>query len=259
MRTLLSCCVLFAIALLLIHAPAIAQVPGAASDQITRAMNTLERFAYGNFERNTGGNIPLMPMQKPQTVGERFLNRSWNKTSFLLYNASDFSEAYQAKYDLLDREMVVYFPTGLKVIRTENIKSFIWVDSVSARSGLFVNGREFTDAEDQVPFVGFFQVLSEGQLTLLKKTEASVQENNYNVALNVGRRDNQIRHKVAYFYALPDGTLHSLPKRREKLRQIFTGHEEEMERFIRLNQVNPEKEHHLEVLFGHYNALGQEP
>ena len=43
-----------------------------------------------------------------------------------------------------------------------------------------------------MPFVGFFQILSDGKLPLMKSTKITVKKADYNAALNVGSPDDKI-------------------------------------------------------------------
>jgi ATP:corrinoid adenosyltransferase len=97
--------------------------------------------------------------------------------------------------------------------------------------------------------------LVEGEVSLLKKTDAEIHSHNYNVALSVGRKDNEINQKVQYYYLRDDKVVHLLPRAKDKFKLIFKGHQEEIAHFMKLNDVKLEKEHHLEALFEHYNSL----
>ncbi len=221
--------------------------------QVIRATNVLENFQQ--YSMNPTSMMQLMPMDKPRTVGDSYLNSTWNRTAFMLYGSDNLVEGYMTKYDLAANELDIFNPMGIKTIKSDNIKSFVWVDSLTGQSSYFVNGMDYLN-EEGVPIVGVLQVVSDGSFPLFKKTEATVLESNYNMTLNVGRRDNEISKKEVFYY-LEGKTLHKIPGNIKKVAKLFGDKTPEMEAFIKLNNLKADREHHLLALFDHYAGLSK--
>lgn len=219
---------------------------------IIRATNTIETLSQRDIFANPGNMLPAMPMEKPVVLGDIYLNKNWNKVAVTLYSSEVLLEGYIAKYDLFNDDLDIFFPTGLRTIKGDRIKNFVWKDSVSGQVSHFINGKEFNNEENK--FDGFFQVVTDGRASLLKQTKATVLYSNYNEVLQIGRRDHEIKHNTENYYYL-DGQLKQVPKNEKNLLLVFGEHAPEMKKFIRSNELSFAKDHHLMAIFIHFNSL----
>ncbi len=218
---------------------------------VIRATNTIERLTYGLGVTNLpGSNMQLMPMNKPQTTGDNYMNKNWNRTSFIMYGAQEPSEGYLTRYDLLGEELDVYVDNGVKVVKAKDLKSFAWVDSLSHYPAFFINAKDFK-TEDGVYLKGFLEVITEGSIPLFRHVEAKILEANYNMTLNVGRRDNEIiQHRTLYY--MKDNVLYKLPLRMKKILEVFGEHESQMRGYVRKKALRADVQNDIISLFQHY-------
>jgi len=219
---------------------------------VIRAMNTIETLSTRNISSSPGSFMPGMPMSKPDVVGDPYLNKTWNSIAIAMYNSDNLLEGYVSKLDLLNDELDIYFPSGLRTIKGDRIKSFVWSDSISGKISHFVNGREFS--RDDLKFEGFYEVVVEGNISLLKRTMAVIHYSDYNEVLQIGRRDHLIKHYLTNYYFI-DGTLNEIPKTVKKLLPIFGDQDNAMKNFIKENGLSLDQPHHLEAIFIHFNKL----
>ena len=108
-----------------------------------------------------------------------------------------------------------------------------------------------------MPYLGFFQILAEGELTLLKKTDVILKEADRSSHHNAGNIDNKLLKRPELFYATDDRAL-KLPGK-GKLTNIFETRREEMKKFIKTNEIDFDKDNHLIALFDYYNLLIRKP
>lgn len=99
-----------------------------------------------------------------------------------------------------------------------------------------------------------FEVLSDGNIPLFKKTFIYVKKTNYVVQFDVGSKDDVIQKLENYFYANGELAI-KIPSGKKKIIQLFKGKEEEMKEFIQSNALDLSKEHHLKAAFEKYNLL----
>lgn len=166
-----------------------------ALQKTIRATNISELFTKRpNF---IGGNQVFgIPPEPKRLEGNFYLDPKWSKASILLYRDFEVLEGYFARYNIstntfelrMDEEDMV---TTLPGLRVQNI---VWVDENANVPRYFVNGMEFKD--DGVPISGFFEVLVDGQMPLVRRTVASIRASNYNEALMVGERNDQIKKEI---------------------------------------------------------------
>lgn len=210
---------------------------------------TLERLS--NPDQLTMGTVQTLPMAPPDVIGTDLLNKNFNRSTFLL-NDSSVLEALPARYYIMRNEFDIKTAQGLRTLKGDRVKSFVWIDSATKRPQVFVNMKSYLNQND-VPGTGFMQILCEGKLTLLKQTEVVFKEANYHVALNVGTVDHQFLTKTNFYYLIGN-TFQPVPSRRKVL-SVFPDHQAEIQRFVKINQLNLNDEYHLIALFDYYNSL----
>ena len=170
----------------------------------------------------------------------------------MLYEKEKLIEGFPMRYDIHLDELEFKGKSGIKVLAGSKVKSFVWADSITRTHAYFINGKSFRN-EDDVPFAGFFEVLEEGSVPLLKKTYISVRKADYNVAMNVGSRDDKILKKNKY-YVLKENRLVELPASRKKFVNIFNNNPR-LDEFIRQNGLSVTNEHDLKLIVSHHNSL----
>jgi hypothetical protein len=209
----------------------------------------LERLS--NMEQLVMGTVRSLPMAPPDVLGNDRLNNSFNQT-LLLLNDSSLLKGVLARYYVLSDEFELKTSLGVRILKGERVKSFIWTDSASQKTQVFINMKEYL-GENGVPGKGFMQILSDGKIALLKHTEVIFKPANYHAALNVGTRDHQFIHKTQLYY-LHNGRYQRVPPR-NKVLAIFPDQKEKLQSFVKVNQLNLSDEYHLQLLFDYYNNL----
>ncbi|MDL5048807.1 hypothetical protein QQ054_22600 [Oscillatoria amoena NRMC-F 0135] len=196
------------------------------------------------------GTVQTLPPAAPEVLGDDLLNPQFQKATFLL-NDSSLLEGLPVKYYITRNEFDVKTKAGLRSLKGDRVKSFVWIDSASKKPQVFINAREFK-RPDGSQGVGFFQLITEGNVSLLKQTEVIFKEADYHEALNVGSRDHKLIKKLHYYYLI-NNTFSPLPKK--KLETIFPDHQPEVQKFIKINSIDLAREDHLQALFEYYNSI----
>jgi hypothetical protein len=239
---------LFIALMLVVCAGAHSQNTSGSTRNFMQNKYLLERMA--NTDQLLMGTIQTLPPAPPDVVGDDMLNQHFQKATFLL-NDSSLLEGLPVKYYITRNEFDVKTKAGLRALKGDRVKSFVWIDSATKRPQVFINAREFK-RPDGTQGVGFFQLITEGKVGLIKQTEVIFKEANYHVALNVGSRDHKLIKKTHYYYLI-NNTFSPLPKK--KLESIFPDHQTDVQRFIKINAIDAAREDHLQALFDYYNSL----
>jgi hypothetical protein len=225
---------------------------GAALQKTIRSANVSRLLVERpNF---IGGNMFYgIPPEPKRVEGNFYLDKKWNLASILLYRDQQVLEGYRVRYninsnnfELLEQETLQV--TTLQGLRVQNI---VWLDSTFKVPRYFVNGMDFRD--EGSPILGFFEVLVEGELPLIRRTLAVFKESNYNTALMVGNRNDQIVKRNVYYY-LRGKDLFEVPKRRKELFLIFGDKASQMESFINSNQIDLKEAGSIFQLFTYFNS-----
>lgn len=225
---------------------------GAALQKTIRSANVSRLLSERpNF---IGGNMVYgIPPEPKRVEGNFYLDNKWNLASILLYRDMEVLEGFRVRYNINANQFELMEPEKMLVSTIQGIRvqNIVWMDSSYKVPRYFVNGMDFK--EDGVPISGFFEVLVEGQLPLMRRTFAIFKESNYNTALMVGNRNDQIVKRNKYYY-LKGKDLFLIPKKRKDLFPIFGDLQSEMEEFAETNQLKLSDPSSIFQLFTHFNS-----
>ncbi len=229
-----------------------AEGSGAALQKTIRATNITNLF---NERPNMlGGNMVYGIAPEPtKTEGNNYLDTKWNTASLLLYKDAQLLEGFRVRYNIVANQFELMEPESnlVSVMMGFRIQNLVWVDSTHKVPRYFVNGMDFR--QEGSPISGFFEVLVDGEMPLLRRTEAIFKESNYNTALMVGNRNHQIIKRNSYYY-LDGKNVVPVPTNRKKLVALFGDKADEMEEFINQNSLPIREPSSIFQIFTHYNS-----
>jgi len=214
-----------------------------------RAENTLDRLSdKGGLSRSD--MLYGIPMAPGNVVGDNYLNKNWNAATILLYQSETMIEGFPVKYDIKNDLIEIKTKSGVKILGCDKIRNLVWIDSVNAQPHYFVNASEFK--KDGVEFRGLLEVLVDGKLPLLKKTEIYIKQPTYNAAMDAGSKDTKIFQRETIFSA-KDKNLIKI-KNKSDILAIAGDREKETTSFIKENKINTNKLPELRRVFEFLNA-----
>jgi hypothetical protein len=213
--------------------------------------NIIERMGSGQLASQSG-IVPGISAPPPEVQGDVYLHPDYRITTFQLYNNDKLVEGYPSRFDIRSNEFDLVTTQGIRALRGDQVKSIVWVDSVSKQPQHMVNGKQFVN-ESNVAFTGFFEILAEGSMMLLKKTELMVKDPDFHPALNVGSRDVRIIKKQLLYYT--DGQRAIVWPGKKQGVKLFESKATEVKQFIKINQLDLDKEGHVRALVDYYNSI----
>ncbi len=197
-------------------------------------------------------NLGSLATPNPGLVGDVYLNADYRNATFFLYDENKMTKVYPAKLDLQRNEFDILLSNGVRTIAGVLIRTLVWADSATKVPQYFVNAKEYKSSE-ATPYFGFFQILAEGDITLLKMTELTFKPADKNLSHSVGSKDNKFIKNVKMYYAL-GLVAHEMPSKKG-VRKLFESRQAEMDKFIEVNEINLTREGHLIATIDHYNSL----
>lgn len=187
------------------------------------------------------------------TVGDVYLNKDYRVATFWLYEDDKVVQDIPSKLDMQRNEFDLYLGKGnIKALPGSKVRTMIWADSVTKTRQYFVNAKEFNN-EDGVPFLGFFQIVCEGDLNLYRLNTVTFKPADHNPTHYTGSKDNRFIKHTKMYYARDNKAL-ELPGRKGILK-LMESHKEEIDKFIKVNLINFSNERHVVALFDYYNSL----
>ncbi|SIN75516.1 carboxypeptidase-like regulatory domain-containing protein [Algoriphagus halophilus] len=229
-----------------------AEGSGAALQKTIRANNITNLF--NDRPNMIGGNMVYgIPPEPKKLEGNNYLDLKWNSASLLLYRDQQVLEGFRVRYNIVSNMFELMEPENnlVSVMPGLRIQNFVWVDSTYKVPRYFVNGMDFKD--EGAPIAGFFEVLVDGELPLMRRTMAVFKESNYNSALMVGNRNDQIIKRNVYYYLKGQDVI-EVPKGRKKIFALFGDQAEEMANYTNDNSIDLKEPSGLFQLFTYYNS-----
>lgn len=216
------------------------------SDNVIRLINERPNFIGGNM-------VFGIPPDPKKVEGDNYLDKKWNSASILLYRDQQMLEGFRVRYNITSNMFELMEPENnlVSILPGLRVQNIVWVDSTHQVPRYFVNGMDFLD--EGSPISGFFEVLVEGELPLMRRTLAVFKESTYNTALMVGERNDKILKRDKYYY-LVEKNIIEIPKKRKKFFLIFGEKAEVMKEFAEENNLNIKDPSAVFQLFTNYNS-----
>jgi len=198
----------------------------------------------------SGGAMRTMNIQnkKTETEGSFYYNNDWYTGDIELFSG-EIIKNYPLKYDMKMQQIDIKVEGGVKFVNAHTVKVISWVHSTGAVEVLknVSNFKEFNGT-------GFFSILSEGKVTLLKKTELTLLEANYNAAMDVGAENNKYVKKEKY-YILKGNSVQEIKKSKKAISVILSDHISKVDEYVNQYNLNVKEEYDLIKIFDFYNSL----
>lgn len=187
----------------------------------------------------------------PEVEGDTYLWKTWSPGTLTLYQESKTYQLTGIKYDVLNNGLDIYFDrNNIKSLDGNLVQAFDYSDSLNQLPHRFVNGKDFT--RNGAPVRGFLEVLCWGKIDVYAYTDATLLKPNYNMAIGSGNANYQIVKKRTLLYS-PATELRTL--NRKELEKIWSERKAEMDKFQKINKLNPSKERDLMLMIDYFNTL----
>ncbi|MEQ9424738.1 MAG: hypothetical protein RJQ09_09995 [Cyclobacteriaceae bacterium] len=198
------------------------------------------------------GGMRTLPLKPAETEGDHFLMEDMVTTNFILLG-DEIYEGYQARYNLKGNFFAVEYEDEVKYLEGDLLKAFTYVDPNNGKQRVFINRKVMPKSPELLK--GFWEIHHNGEkIKLVSRKESRLIEANYNVALDVGERNNRIKLDE-FYYIFENNEYKPLRKLKKKDLAIFGERKEDMSDYIKKNNVNIENEDQLISLIQHYEQL----
>ncbi|GAA4426228.1 hypothetical protein GCM10023188_08060 [Pontibacter saemangeumensis] len=193
-------------------------------------------------------------------IGNTFLNEDWEKANlYLTFNRK--LENQHMKYDIEQNQFLLRNdsasaegPENFDAISGVSVLAFE-IDDPLAGKKIYLNSVNAGFTDGRTPYPGFLEVLVEGPVNLYRQVETSVLRANYNVALNAGVKKDRIVKKEAFFVRrAAEKELYEISNNKKDNFQFFDK-QQQVEKFVKENNIKFKQQEDLVKLVSYYNAL----
>jgi len=204
--------------------------------------------AKAQFMEDANGR-PLFERRYTDVQGSAYLNDNWQKGMVKLANGQ-IHKNVDLKYDLVAGELIFKSSAGAPLTFVETVKEF----TLPANNDITSSGILFRSGYTPVDGAAvntFYQVLSDGEIQLIKRSYRKVMENKpYNSATTV-----KTFHNASTYYIVKDGQPVKIKRDKKALLTLLGDHAPEMENFIKANKLNFRSDADVIMLVTFYNSL----
>jgi len=200
---------------------------------------------------NSGGATTSIDLKSkpPETKGSYYYNNEWFTGTIKLFSGEEIRN-YPLKYDMRLNQINIKTDLNVKIVSIGAVKEIIWLTNKGQNEKL-VNCVTFVNKNN---IIGFYQILSEGKITFLKKTKLKLLSSNYNGTVVAGdKADKYIKEDDYFIYT--GSTIIPIRKNKRKILQILKNNSKEIENFADQNKLSFKKESDLLKIFNYYNSL----
>jgi hypothetical protein len=204
-----------------------------------------------NVDFINGQDVNFGGKMRSNTEASTYLYDTWSKGTVKLSDGNTYA-GLELMYDLGANRLIFKsekgIPQAFAVAVTEFTIAAPAEDKTQTVSKKYKNGFPPADGNKTTTF---YEVLSNGNITLLKLTELKrVRE----VAVGNIYPTTQMKTADSY-YVFADGKLSRIKREKKALKQILQDKAKDLDTYMASNKLDLKNDSDLSIIFDHYNAL----
>jgi len=213
---------------------------------IETSLIRLEQGTFDSHQMLMGRKIP-----PAGTQGDYYLHPHWQEGFITLKTGQTFQK-YPLKYDIENDMLEIKASNEVKILRGERVASFTWQDVSSQKEVHFINSHEYK--LNGTPLIGFFEVVVDGQVQLLGKVKAEVNDPTYVEGLDVGKRYSEIIKKEVFYVSDKSKALKEI-KSKKDVWGYAGKHESEVKQYMKKQKLGVNQKEDLANIVAFINQL----
>ena len=163
-----------------------------------QAFTNVMNPAQANGNMKPGSMIFTAPPKREDRKGSPYLYDSWN-TGVIHIKSLDKAYKFESmKFDMMHNDIELKIDGQVKVLPNKEVQEFTLQNGNAGTLMHFIRLDGFT--YENVPLVGFCQILAQGKVTLVEHHFTEIKEANFNAALNIGDKFDTILKKSKYYF-----------------------------------------------------------
>ena len=201
---------------------------------------------HAQFMKDADGR-PLFERRYTDVQGSPYLTDDWQKGAVKFSNGQIHKDV-DLKYDQAAEQLIFKGEKGAPLTFIHPVKEFTLLKNNGTGVIVFRNGYKPVDGAASNTF---YQVLTDGETALLKRSFKKIQENKpYNSATTV-----KTFVDVNDYYLVKNGSLIKVKRDAKDILPNLTDYTTELQTFIKKNRLNLKSEADLILLITYYNSL----
>ncbi len=219
--------------------------------------STRDRLNYGTFSIPQTGVLFGVAGEPGKLLGSNYLDSTFQAGLIKFYGkisgSSDSLTGVPIRLDLAKHELDVRVAQGdIRAVRAASVRYFDRNDLTGSVSR-FINVREFRGEADKLS--GFFEQITGGKIALLQYHYLFLRRANYNAALNVGTKDDELVRKTEWYVAGANRKAQQFTPSRKTLLDLMADKQPQVEAFLKEKRPDLKSRAGLATAINFYNSL----
>lgn len=242
---------------LLLFLFALASTSVAQNQPMNQTTRDWMNLSNGQLSQGTV-SMPSFDQYRKQLLGSPFEDSTFQAGTIRFYGKIpgmriDSLVGVPMRHDLLTQNLeILAGPNNIRLAQAQQVRQFTVSSSYLKAATYYLNVREFRGEADQL--LGFFEVLAAGRATLLRYPATRISKSNYNVAMNVGNKDDALVLTQAWYAAVGRKAVAFTANRRGIL-ALLADKGTEVEAYLKQQKPDLKSRAGLIAVFTYYNSL----
>jgi hypothetical protein len=218
--------------------------------------STRDRINFSNFNIPNTGTLFGIKGPAGKVIGDPYIDTVWQAGNVKFYgrlNAkTDSLAGVPVRIDLMANEVEI--KAGATDIRATKAATVRYVDMNNRQgtSSRYINVREYRGDADELS--GFFEQVVTGKFDLLQHPTIYIRRSNYNPAMNVGTKDDELMKKTDWYLGYKKRAIKFSPSKKAVL-ELMPDRKEQMEAYLKSKRPDLKDRADLTALVVYYNSL----
>ncbi len=202
------------------------------------------------FQKSGYGFVSELPPAPPGTLGSSYYSEEWQTADVFLKGETKL-ENIKMKLDLSRQSFEVFHEGSIKLLPGDRVLSFHWMNSKGEQEA-FVRADHIT--AEGLKITGFLKLITDTEpFRLVEYFTTETLSANYNAALDVGSKDNQIVKKSRLFIAKDKLMLEVKGGKKKFITDFKSTFQTDVSGIIKEFGIDPRDEQELSVLLSQLN------
>ena len=218
--------------------------------------STRDRINLSNLRLPSSGTLFGIKGPAGKVIGDVYVDTAWQAGNVKFYGklnaTTDSLAGVPVRLDLMANEVEVRASTqDIRAAKASTVR-YVDVNNRIGSSTRFINVREYRGEADALS--GFFEQVVTGKLDLLQHPSVYVRRGNYNMALNVGTKDDEIVKKTDWYIAKNKQATKFSPGKKALL-DLMSDRKDQVEAYLKKDKPDLKSRSGLIALVAYYNGL----
>lgn len=223
-----------------------------SGDQFLQKQNARDQIMAG-AHTNPNSMVFGVPLPPGEVEGDYYLNTDFQPAQFVLATSTKLYEDFMIRYDLRSNLIEINYDDGIRGLDGNKVKYF---ELASPRGYIrYINSSQTGGSGEDLPANLFLQVMVDDDIPLYRYEKIHVKKADYNIALNVGSRNDEIIKKPAYLTIVNGKAIELKKGKKSNIFTLIPSKENELRALAKKEKIKLNTEEDFIYLIRKLNSL----